>query len=523
MKYSQEIYKDEAQDKLLKGAKRVYDGVSTTLGIQGRNVIIHKNHKTKTIHDGVKTAMEILPKDPFEAAGANILKQAGERTADTVGDGTTVSTVLGYWIAKSALKIVRAGVNPMKLRFSLEKGRDLLVDKIQELSSPITSKSQKIDIATISAQEENMGRLIGETYHKAGTGAVIVAEQINSPDTYVEHQEGMQIDSGYKVEHFVTNKEKQVATVVNAVVFVTNYTLNNIYDIQPLFKNVIEDNKKLNIVVFAQDIQGNVLATLVNNKMKGTLATLAVKAPTFQSDKYLQDIAIVVGATFVSKDTGMDLKELTLEDMGFAERITSSKHVTTIVGGAGKKKDIEDRVTALRKMKEQESNAFDRVKLDERIAKLTGGVFTIKAGGYTDAEAEDRYEKADDSIKATRAAIEGGVVPGGEVVYLEARKVLVGETEMEEYAYRILYEALEQPFNKLVTNAGLNPGRLHEKLENKKFGTGVDLTDEKIKDLTKAGIIDPAMVATESIKNAVSVAVALITAGGVVVEKEDEK
>lgn len=522
--YSKSKFNEEARRILLEGAREVYKAVGTTLGARGRNVVLWKFHQTKSLHDGVKVAQEVNPKNPFKNAGAEIIKQAAQRQVDVVGDGTTVAVVLAYAIASEAEKIVESGVNPMALRSGLEKGRNILVEEIKKLSKPITTKQRKIEVATISSEDEELGRLIGETYHRAGVDGVVMSEQITGPNTYVDHQEGVQIDAGYRTEWFITNPNARTASVSDPKVLVTDYKLDDIYKLVPLLKNVVKTNKERNIVVIAGEIEGSVLATLVQNKMKGQWNALAVKAPSFQQKEILQDIAIVTGAKFVSKDTGMTLEKLTIDDLGSAERITSTKDVTIIMGGGGKKKAIKDRVASIRKLIKEEEKEFDVEKLRERLAKLTGGVHVVKVGGQTEIEAEERNERADDSIKATKAAIEEGIVPGGEIVFLEVIDKLKPENEDEEYAFRILKKALTKPFEILVENAGLDAGEMRANLKfRESFGFGVDVKDGKIKNMMAEGIVDPTLVATEAIRNGVSVASAIIMSDGIVVEIQAEK
>lgn len=525
MKYSQEIYAIKARNKLLKGARRVYRAVSTTLGNKGRNVVIHKNHKTDVIHDGVKVAQEVNPQNEYEAAGAQIIKQAAQKQVETVGDGTSVVIILAYEIARNAQKIINSGVNPMQLRNALEEGRDVIIKKIKQHSNKIETKKQKIQVATIASQSDFLGELIGDVYNKAGSDAVVVAEQITSSETFIDHQEGMQLDSGWKSEYFITNPAQMTATINNAYILVTDYKLNNIYDLQPLLTNVIDENKKINIVIFAEDIEGNVLATMAANKLKGTVQFLAVKAPSYKPEQQLADLAIMVDATFISKDAGIDLKKLTIDSMGRADRVTSSKDATVIIGGKGDKKLIKDRITALKKLRDQEENEFQKEKLTERIAKMTGGVYTIKVGGHTEVEAKDKYERVDDAIKATRAALETGIVPGGEVIYLTALESLnIPKDDMQAYAYKILQEALKSPFRKLVKNAGFDSGEMLAMLKMQMDDKlGIDLNDGEIKNMLEAGIIDPTEVSVEAINNAVSVAGALITSDVIVTEHESEQ
>ena len=521
--YSKSIFNKDARRALLAGAGDVYKAVSTTLGARGRNIVLWKHYQTKSLHDGVKVADEVNPKDPFKNAGAEILKQAAQRQVDVVGDGTTVAVILGYAIASEAESIVESGTNPMSLRLGLERGRDILVEEINKLSKSITTKKQKIEVATISSEDEELGMLIGETYHKAGVDSVVMSEQITGPDTYVDHQEGVQINAGWRTEWFITNPDAKTASVSDAKVLITDFKLDDVHKLLPLLKNLLEVNKERNFVIIAGEIEGSVLATLVQNKITGKWNTFAVKAPSFQQKEVLQDIATVTGAKFVSKDTGMDLDKLTIDDLGDAERITATKDATIILGGGGKKKDIKERISSIRSSIRDESSEFDIEKLKERLAKLTGGVHVVKVGGQTEMEAEEKNERADDAIKATRAAIEGGIVPGGEIIFLEVIDKLVAQNEDEEYAFRILRKALAKPFEILVENAGLNSGKMMALLQAEKFGFGVDVKDGEIKNMIKEGIVDPTLVATEAIKNGISVASSIIMSDGIVAEIEDEK
>ena len=521
MKHSLEIHGIKAREKLLKGAKRVNRSVSTTLGIRGRNVVTWQPHRTKLLHDGLKVSETILPKDPFENAGAEIIKQSARQTVQNVGDGTTVTILLAYSIMEEALKITNSGINPMALKSGLEKGKDLLIKRIKELSKPVTTKEQKIQVATISSEDKDMGQMIGETYEKAGIDAVITAED-SVGETFIDHQEGLQIDSGFKHELFVTNPKNMTATLNKTRVLVTDYKMNDIFELVPLLDLMVSQNER-SLVIIAEDIEGNVLATLIKNKLEGKMNFLAIQAPSYQKEKFLQDIAVVVGAKFITSSAKFDMKKLTLDDLGYAERVTSTKDATVIVGGGGKKADVKERTDSLREQLKEEENDFQKEKLKERLSKLTGGVFVCKVGGHTEVEAEERRERAEDSILATRAAIQEGVVPGGEIVFLEALKVLEPTNEDEDYAYRILKRALKKPFEKLVSNAGLDSGELIAKLNGKKFGHGVNVESGEIVDMVKEGILDPTKVSIEAIKNGVSVSISLITSDVVVAEVEDEK
>lgn len=528
MSYSKSQHGEEARKSLIKGAEQVYKPVSTTLGPRGRNVVLGRSHFARVIHDGVKTANEVNPKDPFENTGAEIVKEAGQRQVDIVGDGTTVAIVLGYSIAKEALKLVNSGINPMSLRSSLEKGRDILIKRIEKLAKPISTREEKIQIATVSSEDELLGNLIGDTYHKAGVDAIVTAEQITGSHTFIDHQEGMQIDSGWKNEWFITNPNSRTATVTKAKVLVTDYKLDNIHDLVPLINDLVQKGER-NLVVIADDIDGNVLATLIGNKVKGNLNCIAIKAPSYHMESVLRDIAANVGAKFISSKAKMDLKKIKTEDLGYANRVTSTKDATVIVEGGGNPKDIKDTISSIKNQIKDEKNEFNKEKLKERLAKLTGGVYVVKVGGITEKEAEEKYERADDAIKATRAAIHGGVVAGGETIYLKVRDLLKPNknSENEDYAFRILRNALEKPFNKLVENAGFDPGEMRMRLSiedsKSKENLGFDVTTGELVNMFEKGIIDPAMVSIEAIKNGIAVAISIITSDAIVCEIRDEE
>jgi chaperonin GroEL len=522
-KYSLTKFNEQARKSLLDGAKEVYTAVSTTLGARGRNITIHNHYQTKSIHDGVKVSQSINPKDDFENAGAEMLKESAQRQVSVAGDGTTLAIILGYAIASEAEKMVNAGVNPMALRAGLEKGCDLLVKEIKKLSTPVTSKEQKVQIATIASQNKELGELIGDTLHRAGVEGVITIEEAIGSETFVEHKEGVQIDSGFKTDYFITNPHSMTATVSKAKILVTDYKLNDIHELVPLFKNVIETNGVHNIVIISEDIEGTVLATLAQNKIQGKLNTLAIKAPTFQQEQVLRDIATIVGAKFISQEMTIDLKELTIDDLGYADQVTSSRTATVIVGGGGKDTAVKERIDSIKSQLEEEENEFNKQKLRERLAKLTGGVYVVYVGGQTEVEMVDRKERIDDAIQATRAAMKEGIIPGGEIVFLGIDKVLKPKNDDEDYAFRILKNALKKPFEKLVENAGFNAGQLQERLSKELKGMGIDVTTGEIVNMVEKGIIDPTLVATEAIRNGVSVAISIILSGGTVCEIEEEK
>jgi len=520
-KYSKSVFNQKARKLLLKGAGEVYKALSTTLGPRGRNIVLWQFHQTRVQHDGYTICRYVNPKGYYENAGATIIKQAAQRQVDVVGDGTTVTVVLAMQIAREAEKIVESGVNPMALRQGLEKGCELLVSEITNLAKKVSTLKEKIEVATIAAEDEFLGRIIAETLHKTGLDGVLTAEKATGMETFIEHQEGMQVESGYKSPYFITNPQTMTATVTEGMVMVTDYVLNDIYNLMPLLEELTKTTH--NLVIFCNDMEGSAFATILQNKMEGKLNALVVKIPSFHQVENLQDIATILGAKFVSKDAGHELKKVTPDWLGMAEKITSSREATTIIGGAGTKKAIKERIDSIKNQIKEEESDFEKEKLRERMAKLTGGVYTVRVGGHTEIEIDEKLERAKDAVLATKAAIQEGIVPGGEIIYLPITKVLdKPKDDNEEYAFRILKNALEKPFNKLVTNAGLDAGRILASLERKEFGWGMDVTDGKLKKLSEVGIIDPAKVAKEAIRNAVSVAVQIITSNGVVAEIVEE-
>jgi len=525
MKYTKIKFGSKARKALLRGAEQVYKAVSTTLGPRGRNVVIHKGFQVVVLHDGVKVARHVEPKDRFENAGANIIKEAAEKHVSMVGDGTTLATILAYQLMKEASVLVESGVNPMSLRSALEKGRDVIIKEVEKLAKPIKSQKDKTDVATISSADKVLGEMIGSTLHKIGLDGVLVAEETKSYETTLEHEEGTRIDKGYISPYFVTDPRDMTATVQEANILITDREITDIYEILPFIDEQLKPNKARNFVVIAPDVKGNALASFVETKMKGGLNILCIKSPSFGNlqKEMLQDLAIMTGGTFMAVDHGKMFKDYNFEDLGYAKTVKSSEYTTTIMGLGGDKKKIKNRIAFIKSQMEDPDTEFDREKLRERVAKMTGGVYVIKVGGGTEMEMMERKERVDDAILATQSAIKGGIVPGGEVTFLTAIKVLKPSNQDEEYAYRIIKNALISPFEKLLSNAGLNPGYYLAKLEDHPFGFGVDVIDQQVKDLLVSGIVDPALVLIEALKCAMSVAILVITGDVGITLQDDEK
>ncbi len=525
MNYTTQIKGEKARKRLLKGAKMVYDVVSSTLGARGRNTVLHKGFEIQSQNDGVTIARTVEPKNRYENAGANILKESAEKQVTNVGDGTTLVIILGYSIMREAIKLIESGVNPMGLKEGLERSVEILTEEIDKLSTKVKNKAQKIDVATIASTDKKIGKMIGETLHKIGLEGVLVADKSNSGITELEHQEGLQLNAGYHSPYFATDPRDMSATLRETHILITDKIIENIYDILPFIDSDGFKKSVKSFLVIAPELKGTALASFVQTKLQGKMSLLATKTPVFGNyqKELLEDVAIMTGGTFVSSESGLALKDLKVEHLGYAEVVKATKSATTIMGNKGSLKDIKDRKASLRKMIDDPENDFEKEKLRERLAKLSGGVYVLKVGGITDLEMKERRERAEDSILATRAAIKGGIVPGGEVIFLPILKALVTKDENEEYAFRIMRKALEKPFAKLLTNAGLNYGYYLSKLESEPFGYGVDVTDNQVKDMKKSGIIDPTLVLKEAIKNAVSVAISIITSEGIVVLREKKK
>ena len=520
---SQIKFNQDAIDKILKGVDVLTDAVSSTLSPMGRNVAIAKTNVKGEVfdriilHDGVSVARSIDLLCEFENMGAQILRQAAQKQVDEVGDGTTLVIILAREILKSAQKLVASGVNPVSLRYSLEKAKDILIDEIYNRSKPITSLEDKIKVACISAENKELGKLIGNTIDKVGNEGVVSVEESKSADTRVEYQEGMQLASGYLSQYFATDPTTMEAVFENVPILITDYELNNFKELLPFFeKELLPKTNK--IVVIAGNLSGDALISFVENRVKGTLMPLVIRAPYFGIHRanFLEDLALFTGATFISKEAGMDLSDIKFNDLGSAKYVKSDKRTTIISKGSGDKELIKNRIKLIKSQLSEETSDFNKEKLRERLGKLTDSIAVIHVGGETEVEMKERRERVLDAVYATKAAVTDGIVPGGEVIFLDIRKKL-GNSLGE----KIMFEALEKPFNKLMDNAGLNSGRMLAKLEhNNKENIGVDVLDGKIKNMIDVGIVDPTLVCANAIKNAVSVAISLLTTGTVIVPDE---
>lgn len=526
MAAKQILYGDQARKKLMDGINKLSKAVATTLGPKGRNVALDKSWgAAQVVHDGVTVAKEIELTDKFENMGAQLVRQAAEKTNDIAGDGTTTATVLAQAIVEEGLRNISAGANPMMLRGGLEKGLELAVKEIEKLSKKITTKEEKAQVATISAQNVEIGNLIAEAMEKVGKDGVITVEESKGLQMELEYKDGMQFDKGFASSYFVTNADKMEAEIESPYILVTDAKITSIQDLLPLLEGFVKVSK--NLVIIADDIEGEALATLVVNKIRGTFSALAVKAPGFgdRRKEMLGDIAALTGATVISEELGRKLDSAKIEDLGRADRVIADKDNTTIVGGKGNKKTINDRIAQIQTQLGKTDSNYDKEKFQERLAKLSGGVAVLQVGAATETELKEKKLRVEDAVNATKAAVEEGIVPGGGVAFLRARKVLENtKLEGEEATgLRILHAALEKPIRMIVQNAGADAGMVLGELERlqkeqKDPNMGYNVVKMQYGDMVKDGIIDPAKVARSALQNAVSVAVMVLTTECLVAE-----
>lgn len=507
-------FDSEAREKMLKGINTLTEAVSATLGPKGRNVAIDKKWGAPTVvHDGVTVAKEIELEDPFENMGAQIVKEAASKTNDIAGDGTTTATVLAQAIVSEGLKNIQAGSNPMVLRKGIERATSALVAELQKMSKKITTEAETTQVATISAQNEEIGKLISEALAKVGKDGVVTVEEGKTMQMSVDYKEGMEFDKGYSSPYFVTDSERMEATLEDPYILITDKKISSMQDLMPFLEKFVQVSKTL--VIIAEEVEGEALATLVLNKLRGAFNVLAVGAPGFgdRRKQMLEDIAILTGGTVISEDTGRKLESVEIDDLGRSGRVTSTKDATLIVDGKGSKKVIDARIAQIRKELANSDSEFDREKLQERLAKLTGGVAVINVGAATEVELKEKKERVIDAVAATKAAIEEGIVPGGEVALLRVAGVLdkIQAEGEEKTGIEIIKKAVQKPFEKLMENAGMNAGMMLVEVMKAGVYEGVDVSDGKVKDLIKAGIIDPVKVTRTALQNAASVAIMVMS------------
>src|SRR6184192_1110918 len=532
-------FDEEARSSLLKGVTIMAAAVKATLGPKGRNVVIDKKFGSPTItKDGVSVAKEIELKDKFENMGAQMVKEVASKTSDVAGDGTTTATVLAQAIFREGVKTVAAGANPMALKRGIEKAVSLVcgaIDpktgdrgkgEIDKLSKPVSGE-MIAQVGTISANNDTtIGNIIAEAMKKVGKDGVITVEESKTLETQLEVVEGMQFDRGYLSPYFVTDPERMEAVLENAYILINEKKISSMKDLLPLLEQIAKGGKPLLIV--AEDVEGEALATLVVNKLRGTLQVCAVKAPGFGDRRkaMLQDIAVLTGGRLISEDLGIKLENIKLEDLGKAKRVTIDKENTTIVEGEGKKADIQGRVAQIRSQIDKTTSDYDREKLQERLAKLAGGVAVVNVGAATETEMKEKKARVEDALHATRAAVEEGIVPGGGVAFIRAQKAIEnmrGLDADEKVGVQIVRRAIEEPMRQLANNAGAEGALIVEEVKKRKGNEGYDVAKGEYVDLVKAGIVDPTKVTRSALKNAASIAGLLLTTEALVTEVPEKE
>ena len=519
----------DARERMLRGVDILANAVKVTLGPKGRNVVLDKSFGApRTTKDGVTVAKEIELEDKFENMGAQMLKEVASKTNETAGDGTTTATVLAQAIVREGLKAVAAGMNPMDLKRGIDKAVTEVVETIKKQSQEVSGSAEIAQVGTISANgEKAIGDMIAQAMKKVGNEGVITVEEAKSLDSELEVVEGMQFDRGYISPYFVTNAEKMTTELENPYILIYEKKLSGLQTMLPLLEAVVQSGRPL--LIIAEDVEGEALATLVVNKLRGGLKVAAVKAPGFGDRRkaMLQDIAVLTGGEMISEDLGIKLENVTVQMLGKAKRVTITKDDTTIIRGGGKKDEIEGRVAQIRQQIESTTSDYDREKLQERLAKLAGGVAVIKVGGATEIEVKEKKDRVDDALNATRAAVEEGIVPGGGVALLHASKTLKakGENDDQEAGVNIVRRALQAPIRQIAENAGVEGSIVVGKvLEQKSPSFGYDAQNDTYVDLVSKGIIDPAKVVRTALQDAASVAGLLITTEAGVAEapKKDD-
>ena len=517
-------FSQDARERMLRGVDILANAVKVTLGPKGRNVVIDKSFGAPRItKDGVTVAKEIELEDKFENMGAQMLREVASKTADLAGDGTTTATVLAQSIVREGMKSVAAGANPMDLKRGIDIAVQSVVDELKSKSKKVTSNEEIAQVGTISANgDTEIGKKIAEAMKKVGNEGVITVEESKSLDTELDVVEGMQFDRGYLSPYFITNAEKMVVELESPYILIFEKKLSGLQAMLPILEAVVQAGKPL--LIIAEDVEGEALATLVVNKLRGGLKVAAVKAPGFGDRRkaMLEDIAILTGGTVISEDLGIKLESVTLKDLGRAKKVTIDKENTTIVDGVGKKTEIDARVKQIKAQVEESTSDYDREKLQERLAKLAGGVAVIKVGGATEVEVKERKDRVDDALHATRAAVEEGIVPGGGVALLRAIKALEtlkSENEDQKVGIQIVRKALQTPARQIFTNAGEDGSVIVGKiLENSKYAYGYNAQSHEYGDLVAQGVIDPTKVVRCALQDAASVAGLLITTEAMIAE-----
>jgi chaperonin GroEL len=520
-------FDQEARNAILRGVNILADVVKVTLGPKGRNVILEKSFGSPTVtKDGVTVAKEVELEDKFENMGAQMVKEVASKTSDTAGDGTTTATVLAQALYREGSKVVAAGANPMDVKRGIDLAVEEVVKELKKLSKPTKDQKEISQVGTISANnDETIGNIIAEAMNKVGKEGVITVEEAKSMETTLDVVEGMQFDRGYLSPYFVTDPEKMVAVLDDPFILINEKKISNMKDMLPILEQIAKMGKPL--LVLAEDVEGEALATLVVNKLRGTLKCCAVKAPGFGDRRkaMLEDIGILTGGKAVSEDLGIKLENIKLDDLGKAKRVTIDKDNTTIVDGAGDKDDIEARVKQIRAQIDETTSDYDREKLQERLAKIIGGVAVINVGAATETEMKEKKARVEDALNATRAAVEEGIVPGGGVAYLRCLPALE-KLKLEgdkKIGVDIVKRALEEPIRQIANNAGQEGSVVTEKVKNEKGAFGFDAAQDEYADMIKAGITDPTKVVRLALQNAASVASLMITTEALIADKPEKK
>ena len=521
-------YDLEARDALKRGVDKLANAVKVTLGPRGRNVVIEKSFGAPNItKDGVTVAKEIELSDKVENLGAQMVREVASRTSDNAGDGTTTATVLAQSIINQGLKNVTAGANPMDLKRGIDKAVEAVVAELKKMSKEISGRNEIAQVGTISANnDEAIGNLIADAMEKVGKDGVITVEEAKGTETYLETVEGMQFDRGYLSPYFVTNADSMTTEFDNPFILIFDKKISAMKDLLPILEKVIQTSRPL--LIIAEDVEGEALATLVVNKLRGSLKIAAVKAPGFGDRRkaMLEDIAILTGGTVISEERGYKLENATLDFLGQADRVSIDKDNTTVVGGKGDDKDIKARINQIKAQIESTTSDYDREKLQERLAKLAGGVAVLYIGAASEVEMKEKKARVEDALHATRAAVEEGIVPGGGVALLRALKALnglKGENADQEVGFDIIARAVQAPLRTIAANAGVEGSIVVQKVLEGKDNFGYNARTEVYEDLIKAGVIDPTKVTRSALENAASVAGLLLTTEAVVVEKPEEK
>ena len=506
---------EEARRAMQVGVDKLADTVKVTLGPKGRNVVLDKKFGAPLItNDGVSIAREIELEDPYENMGAQLVKEVATKTNDVAGDGTTTATLLAQAIIREGLKNVTAGANPMLLRNGIKLAVDKAVEEIKKISKPVESKEEIAKVAAVSAADEEIGNLIADAMEKVGNEGVITIEESKSMGTELDVVEGMQFDRGYVSAYMSTDLEKMEAILDNPYILIVDKKISSIQELLPLLEQIVQSGKKL--LIIAEDVEGEALQTLVVNKLRGTFTCVAVKAPGFgdRRKEMLQDIAILTGGNVISEEVGMDLKEVTLDMLGRAESVKVTKEHTVIVDGKGNSEDIKERIGLIKNQIADTTSEFDKEKLQERLAKLSGGVAVIKVGAATETELKERKLRIEDALNATKAAVEEGIVAGGGTAYVnvinEVAKV-TSDVQDSQVGINIIVRALEEPMRQIATNAGLEGSVIIEKVKNSDAGVGYDALHNEYINMIKAGVVDPTKVTRSALQNAASVAATFLT------------